>query len=104
MDLNKLKKNNLLKVGAAAILSVGVLSACGDDDPVIDENDDVEVDQPADVTPNEDVDVNESDDGTPDDDVNVDEPADDTTNDDVDVDEPEVDSEVDMEQDAEEKN
>lgn len=70
MDLNKLKKNNLLKVGAAAILSVGVLSACGDDDPVIDENDDVEVDQP----------------------------ADDTTNDDVDMEEPEVDTETDTEE------
>ncbi|PID20453.1 hypothetical protein CSV61_14380 [Sporosarcina sp. P3] len=81
MDLNKLKKNNLLKVGAAAILSVGVLSACGDDDPVIDDNDDVEVDQPADVTPNDDVDVD------------VDEPEDGTTNDEVDVDEPEVDTE-----------
>ncbi|PIC86788.1 hypothetical protein CSV72_06700 [Sporosarcina sp. P20a] len=102
MDLNKLKKNNLLKVGAAAILSVGVLSACGDDDPVIDENDDVEVDQPADVTPNDDVDVNEPEDGTTDDDVDVDEPADDTTNDDVDMEEPEVD--IDTEPDTEEKN
>ena len=59
MKLNKLKKSNLLKVGTAAILSVGVLSACGDDDPVIDENDDVEVDQPADVTPDDDVNVDE---------------------------------------------
>ncbi|PIC70311.1 hypothetical protein CSV77_09555 [Sporosarcina sp. P16b] len=59
MNLNKLKKSNLLKVGTAAILSVGVLSACGDDDPVIDENDDVEVDQPADVTPDDDVNVDE---------------------------------------------
>lgn len=100
MDLNKLKKNNLLKVGAAAILSVGVLSACGDDDPVIDENDDVEVDQPADGTPNDDVEVDEPADGTTNDDVDVNEPADGTTNDDVEVDEPEVD----MEPDAEEKN
>lgn len=61
MNLTNLKKNNLFKVGAAAILSVGVLSACGDDDPVIDENDDVdvEVDQPADVTPNDDADMDE---------------------------------------------
>lgn len=100
MDLNKLKKNNLLKVGAAAILSVGVLSACGDDDPVIDDNDDVEVDQPTDVTPNDDVEVDEPADDTTNDDVDVNEPADDTTNDDVDVDEPEVD----MDPDAEEKN
>ncbi|PID24774.1 hypothetical protein [Sporosarcina sp. P7] len=59
MNFNKLKKSNLLKVGTAAILSVGVLSACGDDDPGIDENDDVEVDQPADVTPDDDVNVDE---------------------------------------------
>ena len=59
MNLTNLKKNNLFKVGAAAILSVGVLSACGDDDPVIDENDDIEVDQPADVTPNDDADMDE---------------------------------------------
>lgn len=59
MNLTNLKKNNLFKVGAAAILSVGVLSACGDDDPVIDENDDVEVDQPTDVTPNDDGDMDE---------------------------------------------
>ncbi|PID14897.1 hypothetical protein CSV63_10655 [Sporosarcina sp. P34] len=78
MNLTKLKKSNLLKVGTAAILSVGVLSACGDDDPVIDENDDVEVDQPADVTP--------------DDDVNVDEPE-------VDM-EPDTDTEVDTEPDT----
>lgn len=59
MDINKLKKNNLLKVGAATILSVGILGACGNDDPVIDENDDVDVDQPADVTPNDDGDMDE---------------------------------------------
>ncbi|ARF17038.1 hypothetical protein [Sporosarcina ureae] len=88
MDLNKLKKNNLLKVGAAAILSVGVLSACGDDDPVIDDNDDVEVDQPADVTPDDDVDVD------------MDESEDGTTNDDVDVDEPEVDTEPAVEEES----
>ncbi|WP_301109349.1 hypothetical protein [Sporosarcina sp.] len=70
MDLTKLKNNNLLKVGAAAILSIGVLSACGDDkdDPVIDNNDDVDIDQPADTTPNDDVDV----DMEPDADVDMD--------------------------------
>ena len=80
MNLSNLKKNNLVKVGAAAILSVGVLSACGDDDPVIDENDDVEVDQPADVTPDEDMDTNDPDvDMEPQDDPDVDmEPEDET--------------------------
>lgn len=59
MDLTKLKNNNLLKVGAATILSVGILGACGNDDPVIDENDDVDVEQPADVTPDDDGDMDE---------------------------------------------
>ena len=73
MNLTNLKKNNLFKVGAAAILSVGVLSACGDDDPVIDENDDIEVDQPADVTPNDDADMDEPEvDMEPEDETDVD--------------------------------
>ena len=64
MNLTKLKNHKLLKVGAAAVLSIGVLSACGDDneDPVIDNNDDVDIEQPADTTP---------DDTTPDDGVDM---------------------------------
>lgn len=88
MDLTKFKNNNLLKVGAAAILSIGVLSACGDDeDPVIDNNDDVDIDQPADTTPNDDVDM--------------DQPADTAPNDDVDM-EPDTDVDMDVETNDEE--
>ncbi|EGQ25719.1 hypothetical protein HMPREF9372_2092 [Sporosarcina newyorkensis 2681] len=73
MNLNK----NFIKVGAAALLSVGILSACGDDEPDVNDND-VNVDEPV-VVPK-------------DGDGNVDEP--------VVVPEDNPDTDVDMEPDA----
>jgi hypothetical protein len=67
-------KSRLLKVGAAAVLSVGLLSACGDDgddDIIIDDPDNGEVD-PNDGTDNDvDIDMDDTDDN-PDEDVDTD--------------------------------
>jgi hypothetical protein len=63
-------KSRLLKVGAAAVLSVGLLSACGDDDIIIDDPDNGEVD-PNDGTDNDvDIDMDDTDDN-PDEDVDT---------------------------------
>lgn len=76
MKLNK----NFIKVGAAALLSVGILSACGDDEPDVNDND-VNVDEPA-VVPEDDPNV----DVVPEGDVDTDTDMDTDTDTDTDMD------------------
>lgn len=58
MDTNAIGKRKLIKVGAAALLSVGLLGACGDND-----NDDIDIHDPnepvvtPDANPDADVDI-----------------------------------------------
>jgi len=83
MALKLTGEKKWLKLGAATILSVGMLAACGDgeDDVDVDVNDPVEDVNPSDGT-DTDVDA-DTDDGT---DADVDVDTDDGTDADVDVD------------------
>jgi hypothetical protein len=66
-------KSRLLKVGAAAVLSVGLLSACGDDgddDIIIDDPNEGEVDPNGGTDNGVDIDMDDTDDN-PDEDVDT---------------------------------
>lgn len=98
----KLSKNtNLLKVGAAALLSVGILGACGDNDTDIDDTD---INEPVeDVTPNDENDLNDPtiNDGTTNDGADIDGTSDDsTTTDDLDDGGLDSDLDTDLEEDG----
>lgn len=66
MVTSKISKGRLLKVSAAAILSVGLLSACaddGDDDIIIDDPNGEEVNPEDDTDTNLDIDMDDGNDG-----------------------------------------